>query len=160
MPRAVVKKAQLDGGGGGGGVKDIYISPQIFTESGSHPASTCTARCPFKNFYYCCISMARILETIHHIIRTNMLCFAMQAHYSAASRLAYITQSNKKTQVHVGLATQCLTNAYGSCRYKRTTAVIVTQNISMIVIATFLTLKKKKKKKTIRASQIAKRDQT
>lgn len=53
----------------------------------------------------------------------------MQAHYSAASRLAYITQSNKN-QVHVGLATQCLTNVYRLCRYKRITAVVVTQNIS------------------------------
>lgn len=58
-----------------------------------------------------------------------MSSFAMQAHYSAASRLAYITQSNKN-QVHVGLATQCLTNIYRLCRYKRITAVIVTQNIS------------------------------
>lgn len=53
----------------------------------------------------------------------------MQAHYSAASRLAYITQSNKN-QVHVGLATQCLTNVYRWWRYKRITAVVVTQNIS------------------------------
>lgn len=53
----------------------------------------------------------------------------MQAHYSAASRLAYITQSNK-SQVHVGLATQCLTNVYRWWRYKRITAVVVTQNIS------------------------------
>lgn len=52
----------------------------------------------------------------------------MQAHYSAASRLAYITQSNKNL-VHVGLATKCLTNVYRLCRYKRITAVTVTQNI-------------------------------
>lgn len=45
-----------------------------------------------------------------------MFLFAMQAHYSTASILAYITQSNKviqKTeQVHVRLATQCQTNVY------------------------------------------------
>ena len=38
--------------------------------------------------------MAQILEIIH-IIHTNMSSSAMQADYSAASRLAYITQSNK-----------------------------------------------------------------
>lgn len=44
-----------------------------------------------------------------YVLHTNMFSFAMQAHYSTASRLAYITQSdqiNPKTkQVHVGEAT-------------------------------------------------------
>lgn len=60
--------------------------------------------------YYCCFFMAQIMETMwlffFHMI---MFLFAMQAHYSTASILAYITQSNKviqKTeQVHVRLAT-------------------------------------------------------
>lgn len=53
--------------------------------------------------------MAQITETIHHVFCTIMFLFAMQAHYSTASILAYITQSdkiNQKTeQVHVWLAT-------------------------------------------------------
>lgn len=61
--------------------------------------------------YYCCFFMAQIMETMRffffHMI---MFLFAMQAHYSTASILAYITQSNKviqKTeQVHVRLATR------------------------------------------------------
>lgn len=53
--------------------------------------------------------MAQIIETIHHVIHTIMFSFAMQAHYSTASILAYITQSDKRNQgteqVHVWLAT-------------------------------------------------------
>lgn len=49
------------------------------------------------NFYYCCFFMAQIIETIHHVIHI-MFSFAMQAHYSAASILAYITQSDKRNQ--------------------------------------------------------------
>lgn len=97
--------------------------------------------------------MAQILEIIH-IIHTNMLSSAMQAHYSAASRLAYITQSNKNL-VHVGLATKCLTNVYRLCRYKRITAVTVTQNIRYDSNSNiFNNNNNVKKKKTIRASQI------
>lgn len=51
--------------------------------------------------------MAQIMETMWLFF--HMFLFAMQAHYSTASILAYITQSNKviqKTeQVHVRLAT-------------------------------------------------------
>lgn len=53
--------------------------------------------------------MAQIIETIHCVIHTIMFSFAMQAHYSTASILAYITQSDERNQireqVHVGLAT-------------------------------------------------------
>lgn len=53
--------------------------------------------------------MAQIMETMRLFFFHIMFLFAMQAHYSTASILAYITQSNKviqKTeQVHVRLAT-------------------------------------------------------
>lgn len=79
--------------------------------------------------------MAQIIETIHHVIHTIMLSFAMQAHYSTASILAYITQSDERNQrteqVHVWLTTHSarLTSTAGLSRYKRITVnVIITEN--------------------------------
>lgn len=39
--------------------------------------------------------MAQIIETIHRVIHTIMFSYAMQAHYSTVSILAYITQSDE-----------------------------------------------------------------
>lgn len=55
----------------------------------------------------------------------------MQAYYSTASILAYITQSNNRNQVHVWLATHSATLAStGRVDTKRINIVIVTQNNS------------------------------
>lgn len=81
--------------------------------------------------------MAQIIETIHHVIHTIMFSFAMQAHYSTASILAYITQSDRINQKQAGSClfshTQCQTNFYSwflqlVSRYKMIIIVIITRN--------------------------------
>lgn len=88
------------------------IVPQMFTRDQTHNAFFVLKR---TQTYYCCFFMAQIMETMWLFFHMIMFLFAMQAHYSTASILAYITQSNKVIQKQsrfMCVSPQCQTNVY------------------------------------------------